>query len=133
MSPKDLVTIASYTDAIEANLAMGRLRAEGVEAVLADDQHIWANWAMSQALGGVKLRVLRRDIVEAQAIIAAHDTGSFALPSPLETCPACGSTEVGPPVLWRRLSLLSLFVFSVPLPWRSGMRCGRCGHSWKDG
>jgi len=52
-----LTTIAQYRVAPEAYLAKGALAAEGIDAVLADEQVVGINWLYSDAIGGVKLAV----------------------------------------------------------------------------
>ncbi len=64
-----LVTITSFTDTLEANIVKGRLKAESIPAFLADENHINANLFMSNALGGVKLKVPSEYEQQARAII----------------------------------------------------------------
>ncbi len=52
-----LTTIAQYREAPEAYLAKGVLAAEGIEAVIIDEQVVGINWLYSNAIGGVKLTV----------------------------------------------------------------------------
>ncbi len=52
-----LTTIAQYREAPEAYLAKGALAAEGIEAVITDEQVVGINWLYSDAIGGVKLAV----------------------------------------------------------------------------
>ena len=52
-----LTTIAQYREAPEAYLAKGALAAEGIEAVITDEQIVGINWLYSDAIGGVKLAV----------------------------------------------------------------------------
>ncbi len=67
--PGELITIGSYTTAIEANLVKSLLEAFGIQAVLADHHSINANWSLSHALGGVKVRVLESDAEAARELI----------------------------------------------------------------
>ena len=65
----NLITIATFSQAIEAHLAQGRLDAEGVESVIADEHTIAANPLYSTAVGGVKLQVREADVDRATAIL----------------------------------------------------------------
>ena len=56
----EFVTIASFTSPLEAHMARGRLEAEGIPAFIAHENHIWAEWFLSNALGGVKVQVLKQ-------------------------------------------------------------------------
>ena len=57
----EFVTIATYDKSIDAHIALGRLAAEGIEAVLFDEQMVQMDWLYSIAVGGIKLRVARSD------------------------------------------------------------------------
>ena len=73
-----LVTITSFTDTLEANIVKGRLEAESIPAFLADENYINANLFMSNALGGVKLKVPTEYEQQARDIIktVVNDTNS---------------------------------------------------------
>lgn len=130
----ELVTVASYTDAIQAHLARGRLEAEGIEAEVADEHYVSANWMMSNALGGVKLRVPERMAERAAQILRELEAGEFALPEAArdEThCPRCGSDAVEASSGSWRIAVLGLHLFQLPLPFtRFSHRCRHCGHRW---
>ena len=129
MNANEIVTVASYTDAVQANLAKGRLEVEGVESVLGDEHHVWANWVYSQALGGVKVKVRAEDAEAARAILSDLDSGAFSLAAEEEACAKCGGTEFETQDFFRKIALLAVFVISVPLPWRQRTKCKTCGYS----
>lgn len=52
-----LVTVAVTTSPWEAHVLRGLMESEGIPAVLFNEHHVWANWSMSQALGGVEIQV----------------------------------------------------------------------------
>jgi hypothetical protein len=62
-----LVTIASFLDAGTAHALRGRLEAEGIYAIVADD-HTLAFGIPANALGGVKVKVIEEDAEEALEI-----------------------------------------------------------------
>jgi len=132
MSQQQLVTIASYTDAIEANLARGRLEAEGVYAFVADDNLVWASWSSSQMIGGVKIRVRAEDQVYASEVIASFDSGDYALDKSTPTCPSCGAQDTKKLDLSKRVAILVLFTMSLPLPWISRLKCNKCKTIWSE-
>ena len=134
-------TIASFTFPIEAYLAKGRLEAEGIPAFIAHENHVWANWMYSQALGGVKLQVLENDVGAANLVLEKHLKGAYE--SDLESefpdieancCPQCGAKHYK-----SRLSLLALIivlltfgVFAIIFPLRKKHhQCLECGFNWK--
>ena len=61
---RNLVTIRTFWNLMEADLAKGLLDAAGIESFLFDDNMVRLDWFNANALGGVKLRV---DASDAQA------------------------------------------------------------------
>ena len=71
--PADLeeyVTVATFDKSTDAHIALGRLAAEGVHALLFDDNMVQMDWLYAIALGGIKLRVQRADAARARGILA---------------------------------------------------------------
>lgn len=64
-----MITIARYTNLLEAHIARGRLESEGITAVITDENMIWANWLLADAIGGAQLRVAEEDSVRALRIL----------------------------------------------------------------
>ncbi len=75
----DWLTVARLNDAVEAQLLQGRLQADGIDAQLADQNHVQADPLIAIALGGVRVQVKARDAAAAQAVIAALASGDYAL------------------------------------------------------
>jgi hypothetical protein len=110
------VTIARYPDPIEAHIACGRLRAEGIEAHVADDQIAVANWEWRLAVGGTRLRVPEAEAERAHCVLGELDAGGFALDADDGADPALQT----PPreTLSSRIAWVALMLFNIPLPWR---------------
>lgn len=129
-----LVTVVSFSTAPEAHLAKSKLEASGIDATVVDDQTVSINWLYSNAVGGVKVKVLKKDLERARAILktGAQDTESRSrLEANWEACPVCGSMDVeyfsdkrGPFMTWLCLG------FPI-LPARKRLKCLNCGHIWK--
>src|SRR3954470_21472412 len=66
---RNLVTLRSYWNLPDAELARGALEAAGIECFLFDDNMVRMNWFNANAIGGVKLRVDRQNIDEANSIL----------------------------------------------------------------
>ena len=122
-----LVTVATFTEAIEAHIFRNRLESEGIPSVLADE-HIVSNQPWHTiAYGGVKLRVRQQDYARAAGIIA----GIRGLQN-LEAsrCPRCQSDKIeikrNGNVLKRVLTLL----FGIPGQENKRI-CLTCGHAWQ--
>ena len=67
-----LVTVASFYTAPEAHLAMGELKAAGVDCCIADE-NIASSWGHVQATGGVKVQVRLTDVERALAVLGGDD------------------------------------------------------------
>ncbi|HET6725112.1 MAG TPA: hypothetical protein VFH85_03820 [Gammaproteobacteria bacterium] len=65
----DYVTVETYDTTTNAHIAMGRLRAEGIKARLADEHFVTMDWLYSIALGGIKLQVPRGQAQWAREIL----------------------------------------------------------------
>lgn len=111
-----LHTVARFHDPIEAHIACGRLRAEGIDAHVADDQLAVANWEWRLAVGGVRVQVAEDDIELARRVLKELDSGGFAL----EPDPLPDAAELPPyRESWSsRLAWAALMLFGIPLPWR---------------
>ena len=119
-----------------------RLNAEGIHASIAHENHVWNNWPLSNALGGVKVQVPLGELDAARVIEQACRRGEYynviAEASDDEPdgfkCPNCGSQEIRSWHTWPEFffSLISVFFGSAILPARpSGYRCKQCGVWWK--
>jgi len=72
----EYITVATFDKTTDAHIAMGRLAAEGIRALLFDDNMVQMDWLYSIALGGIKLRVARSDESLARSILItdySHD------------------------------------------------------------
>jgi hypothetical protein len=120
----------------------GRLRFEGIPAMVAHECHVSVNWPWSNALDGVKVQVPRSWVREARIIQARCRAGDYKAELQSEfgdlddlKCPVCSSQQY-----WERRTafqtlacLLLLVVLTVPAPPRSWLyHCEICGAKWKD-
>ncbi len=125
------------TNPVEAHIIKGRLEAEGVSAAIVFQYHIWANWTLSVALGGVRVVVPLEQVDSARGIISAIDSGEYESmlsgelqPSGLE-CPRCGSLETAPHAWLWKLALILVVYASLVFPYTSHLySCDNCKHSW---
>ena len=95
MEPK-LVTICTYTSAVQAEVVKLALAAEGIESFVGDANMVTTDWLIGGALGGVKLEVAEADVPAAMAVFAANE--SLTKPSAdrpaddgVPRCLSCGS------------------------------------------
>lgn len=108
-------TVASFHDPLEAHIACGRLRAEGIDAHVADDQLAVANWEWRLTLGGTRVRVADADAERARRVLRELDAGGYALDS--DTTDA--TLQTPDRESWSsRIAWIALMLFNLPLPWR---------------
>lgn len=65
-----LITIASYSQPYQAEIAKAHLEAEGIPAFLSDEYLVSINWLYSNAVGGVRLQVAETDVETARVILS---------------------------------------------------------------
>ena len=75
-----LVTVESYTSPWDAHVACGLLESEGIPASVAGEHHVWANWPISQALGGVRIQVPQEHVAKAKEVLAQQLAFEFLDP-----------------------------------------------------
>jgi hypothetical protein len=113
--PEELVTIATFNVAVEADLARAKLESEGIECFLADE------YSRYLQAGGIKLQVGESDAQRAVEILgesstAENDSEESASECDAPRCPRCDSIAVDSPG----------FSF-LKRKWK----CQSCGYQWK--
>lgn len=76
-----LVEIATVATPFEAHLLKGRLEAEGLTVIVADEHMIGANTALAYVIGGVRLLVRAPHAERARAVLAGIERGDYAIGS----------------------------------------------------
>ena len=87
-------TIAKFQYSSEAQIIKGRLEAEGIQVFLMDEFTIDTDPLVSNAIGGVKLKVLTDQALKAQHIISSINQYSLDDDGKEITCPKCQSTKI---------------------------------------
>jgi hypothetical protein len=67
---QELVFIATFDNSLLANIAKGRLEAEGIAAFLHNERALEMQWLWTNASGGIGLLVPESDAGRARAILA---------------------------------------------------------------
>ncbi len=133
------VTIATYWTPVDAQMARLRLESGGVDVVILDENIIATDWLYANAVGGIKLKVPAASADRALALLVRPSVTDVARNDgqPVSDgqilCPRCGSADIYPVRLSRRLSYLALFICSLLLPLALGrrIRCAACGYEWR--
>ena len=131
------ITISTSTNPIEAQIIRGRLEAEGIPAFVIFEHHIWAEWWLSNAIGGVRVQVPPEFYNQAQTVIQNINSGCYELTpenitwSTPTRCPKCNSSNITP-ILWRRkVALVMAIIIHLPLHHTQHlMHCEGCSNKW---
>ena len=132
-----LITIATFSQPIEAHILKTKLESEEIECFIADENTVTMNWLYSNAIGGVKLQVKKSDSKRAIAIIQKKNEGKLT-ETKLDKnnndphCPKCHSTNVYYEKFSRRFAFISWILLGVALPFiKRKWKCSECGYEWK--
>ena len=116
-----------------------KLKDEGIDAHMADQNTVSLAPYYAQAVGGIKLYVAEEDAERASDILSPDDIADEQLEpffeaeafEPALRCPNCSS-----PNIYRERSFLSglffLFAFFLPVSVsKDSYRCVKCDHQWE--
>jgi len=135
-----LVTVASFSEPIQAHLASAKLEAEGIEYFIIDENIVGMYWLYSQAVGGVKLQVRERDAEKATQLLQTGSQKQDAVVEKKESvkqgsdicCPKCGSGDIEYEKYSKTVFYLTILFFKFPVPFlKDEYRCNSCEHRWQ--
>jgi len=119
----------SYDNYVPAHIAMGRLKEEGIECWLKDENTVTIDPIIANAVGGIKLMVDEEKARQAWELLTRLQREYKAN----FVCPQCGSSNIElvstprKPINW--LSAISTFFFSnYALTVDKVYHCFDCGH-----
>ena len=141
MAEGNLVTIATFRDPWEAHIVAGLLQSEEIANFVIHEHHIWMQWPLSTALGGVKVQVHADETNEAQHVLKAWADNEYAglledyepvfHPGP---CPRCAYPILKPVFSardWLELLVLLFLILGPVYPARRHRnQCQRCSYTW---
>src|SRR5258708_9819308 len=79
-----MLTIATFTNPVEATLAKNRLESAGIKAFLEGQETVAMAWHLTNAFGGIKLQVLEADSEDAIAILGENSDAELPHSGELE-------------------------------------------------
>lgn len=147
---EQLVTLKTYMYPAEAYPLMSKLESEGIMCFLDGENTITVHPFLSNAIGGVKLKIRESDTEKALEIIRQSESEFIDeypegedIPAEfrhgfaqVETfCPECDSTLVfRKKMLWWQILLSIIFLpFYLPLLFmKKKHTCAGCGYTWKQ-
>lgn len=137
-SHSEWVTVASFSQPVEAHLARTKLESEGIPCVVGDENLVGIYSFLSNAVGGVKLKVPSYAVEQARdalrprphlVVLAEDDDGAEGEMA----CPRCRSYDVYYRRYSRRMAGFFILLFGFLVPWRDRRwTCKQCGYEWKE-
>ena len=129
----NFVTVATFDNYIEANIILGKLHNEGIEAFLRDEYTVTIDPILTNAIGGIKLTVMEQDAEEARGLLAAFAAEKKAL----QECPYCHSQNVeyisNPAKSGNWFgAILSFFIASYAVSIKKSYHCFNCGRDFDE-
>jgi hypothetical protein len=127
------ITLRTYDNYINANLALGKLLDGGIHAFLQDEHTVTMDPLLSIAINGIKLVVPEREAPTASAMLGIiEDEYKNAV-----ECPACTCTDID---LIQRPTGLGGFLRGIYKlltkrdlsEFKDSYRCNRCGFEFED-
>lgn len=136
-----LVTIATFEYSHFAYLAKAKLESKGINAVINDEYTATMNWLYTNAIGGIKLKVLSGDAEKALKILnennldenieALRDEG-FEIENDAIVCLYCKSTKIIDERYSKKWAYLSILLLGFPLLFKKRtFLCLDCKYRWK--
>ena len=124
-------TIARFQYSTEAQIIKGRLEADGIQVFLFDNLTIDTDPLVSNAIGGVKLKVLATQALEAQHILNSINKYSLDDEGNVLNCPNCKGESIE---LFSTIKdvksfaafLMSFVVTALPIYTKHKYRCEDC-------
>ncbi|MFC7356394.1 DUF2007 domain-containing protein [Jejudonia soesokkakensis] len=126
------ITVATFTYSSEAKIIRGLLESEGIRTYLSDEHTIDTDPLVSNAIGGVKLNVARKDIDNATHILNSISEYSITDEGEKISCPNCMSSKIHLISHIQDFKSLVAFLFSgllfglLPFYTRYDYRCDEC-------
>jgi len=124
-------TIAKFQYSSEAQIIKGRLEADGIQVYLSDNLTIDTDPLISNAIGGVKLKVLTIQSEEAENILKSIQKYSIDDEGQMIECPKCNSKSVALFSTIKDIKSFFAFLFgflfgSLPLHTKYKYKCESC-------
>lgn len=133
--PQIFTTVAKFQYSSEAQIIKGRLESEGIQVFLSDNFTIDTDPLVSNAIGGVKLKVYTEDVINAKHILDSIEKYSMDDDGSPIICPNCKGEKIE---LFSTIKdaksffalifafITTLFISTLPLYSKHKYRCEDC-------
>ena len=126
----DPVNVLTFNEPEQAEPLRKRLQDAGIPAAIHDEGKLQKYWFISEPLGGVKVRVDKKDYQRAKNLLDKWDIEEDALRDAIH-CPECGSSEVDYPQFTRKFLLPTAYAILCKLGIaKTEFYCTHCHFTW---
>jgi hypothetical protein len=127
----EFILLKAYDNYVSAHIAMGRLKEDGINCWLKDENTVTIDPILTNAIGGIKLMVEKAQAQKAWDLLEADRKEHLAD----NRCPNCGSTNVELISTPRKASnwasmLIGFFFTSYAMPVDKVNHCFDCKHEF---
>lgn len=126
-------TVRAFDNYLYANILLSRLKEEGIDCYLKDENTVTIDPLLSPAIGGIKLMVPEGDLLRVNALIDSFDSEYAATVA----CPNCGQQAIQ---VLRKTTRHENFFTALFYQLINGStqseektyKCANCGHKLRD-
>lgn len=127
----DIVVLNSYPNYVEAHIAKGVVEEQGIRCWLKDENTVTIDPILTNAIGGIKLLVLKEEAQQAWEILQALKKEKQAAVA----CPKCGSHNLEFVSTPRKASnwftaIATFFISDYAVALDKVYHCFDCGHEF---
>lgn len=133
-----LVTVRIFDNPINAHMLKSKLESEGIHVYLQDENTIGIDPLVSNALGGIKLKISENDIEKTRLVLKELDDTPYRDEDDnIAQCPKCESNDliVGYNSMKGFIqifsAIISLLLMLFPLYLKTVYKCKKCGNEFK--
>jgi hypothetical protein len=142
----NLTTLRTFDNYVTAHIVKTKLENEGIKCVLADENTVTLQWHISNAIGGIKLKVTAADVMQANHILELTEKEALAdsqtvgfwdeedidqLDPNNRICIHCGSKNTRKDDYHKRPAMLTWLLLGFPLFFKSNKwHCFHCGEKF---
>lgn len=138
MNPDDekIIVFMTFDNPFEANLIKSKFESGSINCFLSDENIVALNPLYNNAVGGIKLHIFEKDLLNVQNILKENNELDVEKESGDIQCPKCKShNAVKGPSNKKRYSiftfLISLLFFVYPFKTKNVYCCFNCGNEFK--
>jgi hypothetical protein len=129
--PLERVTVKTFDTSVNAHLFRIELENEGIESFIYDEETITMDPLLSNAIGGIKVKINAKDIERTKEFLAKREEENNP------PCPNCGSKHIMTNFRSFKsttgiISAITAFLFTIfPPMFKTVNKCLECNHEFE--